>query len=147
MLFNVPQNIDVEDKIVGPLTAKQLGWMGAILGIGGAAWTLNDNKITAILIILPVALFCSAAAFYRPYGQPLLGFLGHAATYMFKPKVYVWKRYADKAKAVHVDTARKMAEKRKADPLAGIHDLASSLDSGGKERSDKVLEMLKQKKK
>ena len=31
MLFNVPQYIDVEDKIVGPLTGKQLLWM---IGMG-----------------------------------------------------------------------------------------------------------------
>lgn len=147
MLFNVPQNIDVEDKIVGPFTAKQLGWLGAILGIGGVVWMMNSNKITAVLIILPVALFCSAAAFYRPYGQPFLGFLAHAATYMFKPKVYVWKRYAEKTKAMSVEVTKKRVKQIKTDPLANIHDLASSLDSGGKERSEKLMEMLKQNKK
>jgi len=35
MLFNVPQFIDIEDKIVGPLTAKQLGWLalGSVIAL------------------------------------------------------------------------------------------------------------------
>ena len=31
MLINVPQDIDVEDKVAGPLTMKQLGWL---IGLG-----------------------------------------------------------------------------------------------------------------
>ncbi|EKD71060.1 MAG: hypothetical protein ACD_46C00281G0001, partial [uncultured bacterium] len=30
MLINVPQYIDVEDKVAGPLTIKQLGWLIAL---------------------------------------------------------------------------------------------------------------------
>lgn len=148
MLFNVPQNIDVEDKIVGPLTAKQLGWLGGLFGVGAAIWTLSSDKLVAILAILPLALFCTAAAFYRPYGQPFLGFLVHAAFYMFKPKVYVWKRYAEKTKKAPITVIKKItAEQNGKNPLEDIHELARSLDSGGKERSDKLVEMLKQKKK
>jgi hypothetical protein len=43
MLFNVPQFIDVEDKIAGPLTVKQVLWligMGAVLFI---VWTFFDT--------------------------------------------------------------------------------------------------------
>ena len=48
MQFNIPQFIDKEDKIVGPLTAKQLGWMfggGAILLV---LWNLLD--MTAFIL-------------------------------------------------------------------------------------------------
>ena len=44
MISNVPQFIDTEDKIVGPLTAKQLGWMA----VGGVlfliVWTTLDRS-------------------------------------------------------------------------------------------------------
>ena len=91
MLFNVPQYIDVEDKIAGPLTAKQLLWM---IGMGAMLmfmWSIFDKALFFILAIPVICLFV-AFAFYRPYNQPLVSFIGSAIMYMVRPKIYVWNR-------------------------------------------------------
>ncbi|MDO9231235.1 MAG: PrgI family protein [bacterium] len=98
MLFNVPQFIDIEDKIVGPLTAKQLGW----LGIAGVLLLIFWSTLV-FSTFLPVAIITlgifGALAFYKPYNQPLLNFLMSGVNFFMKPKVYVWKRYYDNMKA------------------------------------------------
>lgn len=91
MLFNVPQYIDVEDKVAGPLTAKQLLWM---IGMGASLmilWNLFD-KASFFVIAIPVTCAFVALAFYRPYGQPLIMFIGSAILFIVRPKVYVWSR-------------------------------------------------------
>ena len=91
MLFNVPQFIDIEDKIVGPFTAKQLGWMA----IAGIILLILWNTLDASAFILSGIIVCAifgALAFYRPYNQPLTKFIASSFHFAFKPKMYIWKR-------------------------------------------------------
>jgi hypothetical protein len=92
MHYNVPQFIDIEDKIVGPLTAKQLLWL---FGLGGTLflmWVMIGSKLNFILIAIPVSFLFLALAFYRPYGQPLSKFIVSMFLFFVKPKVYMWQR-------------------------------------------------------
>ncbi len=97
MLFNVPQFIDIEDKIVGPLTAKQLGWLGIAGILLLIFWSTLVFSTFIPVAIVTLAIF-GALAFYRPYNQPLLNFLMSGVNFFLKPKVYVWKRYYDNMK-------------------------------------------------
>jgi len=94
-MSNVPQFIDIEDKIVGPLTAKQLGWLalgGVILLVLWALLALPAFIFAAVF----VAILFGGLAFYRPYNQPLLSFIMSSVGFMFKPKMYIWKRLPEK---------------------------------------------------
>jgi hypothetical protein len=95
MLFNIPQFIDKEDKIVGFLTAKQLGWL-----LGGGAlllvlWTILDTT-GLIIVAVPIVAIFGALAFYQPNGQPLIGFLLSSFSFVTHPKVYIWHRVSEK---------------------------------------------------
>ena len=98
MQFNVPQFIDIEDKIVGPLTAKQLGW----LALGGLAalitWNLLDFGAFVIAVIF-IGMIFGGLAFYRPYGQPLVKFLTSSVFFVSRPKMYVWRRGTEKMRS------------------------------------------------
>ncbi len=74
MLINVPQYIDVEDKIAGPLTAKQLGWIVGLGIILLVLWNMLPKPVFFILG-LPLSVLFVALAFYKPYGQPLGSFV------------------------------------------------------------------------
>ncbi len=107
MFSNVPQFIDTEDKIVGPLTAKQLGWLaiaGVLLLI---LWNTLDMSSFLFSAIIIGGIF-GALAFYRPYNQPLLTFMVSSVMFAFNPKMYVWKR-----NYVNIKTARVTAPKNK----------------------------------
>ncbi|MFA7208664.1 MAG: PrgI family protein [Parcubacteria group bacterium] len=127
-LFNVPQFIDIEDKIVGPLTAKQLGWMGAAGVILLVAWSILDLTAFIIAGIITGIIF-GGLAFYRPNGQPLLYFIFSAISFAFRPKIYIWKRVADKSVLGFTP-----AQKTKAEKNAKIEALAP------KEISDRKIE-------
>lgn len=91
MMFNVPQFIDIEDKVAGPLTWRQLLWM---IGMGISLLILYNvlPGIAFVVIAIPIVLLFSALAFYRPQGQSLISFLGHGFFFFFRPKVAVWER-------------------------------------------------------
>lgn len=99
MQFNIPQFIDKEDKIVGPLTAKQLGWLFGAGAIMLVLWAFLDNS-ALIAAAIPIALIFGALAFYRPNNQPLISFLFASIHYFIRPKIYVWKRIPEPARQV-----------------------------------------------
>ncbi len=94
MLFNIPQFIDKEDKIVGPLTAKQLGWSFGAGGVLLMLWAILDIS-AFIMASIPVAAVFGALAFYRPNNMSLIAFLFASVQFFFRPKMYIWKRLPD----------------------------------------------------
>ena len=91
MLFNIPQFIDKEDKIVGPLTAKQLGWCAAGGVLVFLAWARLDFS-GFIVASIPIILLTLALAFYRPNGMSLIFFFVSSMNFLYKPKVYLWRQ-------------------------------------------------------
>lgn len=91
MQFGVPQFIDVEDKIVGPLTAKQTIYL--IFGGGVILLTFTFfNFLFFVLIMAVVAPLTLAFAFYKPKGVPLAQVLSSAMDYFTSNHLYVWRR-------------------------------------------------------
>jgi len=147
MLFNTPQYIDVEDKIAGPLTAKQLMWM---FGMGATLlvfWGVFD-QMTFIISAVPVVALFSAFAFYKPQGQPLIKFIIWGILFMFQKKSYVWKReYAQKKTQKETEehkTSDLLIRKQEKQEILSknIEDLAKTMDSEGKERNEKIMELI-----
>jgi hypothetical protein len=91
MQHQVPQFIEIEDKIFGPLTFKQFLYVGAGAAIGFICW-VSLPKIIAILIGAPLVGFFMAAAFYKVNGRPFLVFFEGVVKYMFGAKLYIWKK-------------------------------------------------------
>jgi len=144
MLINVPQYIDVEDKIVGPLSAKQLGWIIALGIILLILWNMVPVAVFFILGI-PVAIFFVAMAFYKPYGQPAGSFLIFGIMYFFRPKVYMWKRTPERvANTVQKTQAMKAALPDKHISSQTLSELAKLLDSEGATSNPELEKMLKQ---
>lgn len=143
MLINVPQYIDVEDKIAGPLTAKQLGWLIALGVILLILWNVVPMPVFFIIGI-PLSILLVAFAFYKPYGQPLGSFVIFGVMYFFRPKVYVWKRTPQQvAKAVQKVQTNTNQTVEKHISSESLRDLAQLLDSEGTEHSSEVEKILK----
>lgn len=105
MLTNVPQFIDVEDKIVGPLTGKQLGWLASGGVIFLVLWNYLDTQALILAGIVDFGLF-GALAFYRPYGRSLVSFVTSSIIFVFRPKVYIWRRLVEKTSATSKSKAK-----------------------------------------
>jgi len=91
MRFQVPQYIDVEDKIFGPLSFKQFIYVGGGAGICAVAFLLLP-KFIAIIISIPVAVFAAALAFYKVNEKPFINIAEAFFTYITGSKLYIWKK-------------------------------------------------------
>ncbi len=91
MQFKVPQFIDIEDKIIGPLTLKQFIYLLGGLGIIAISWFYFKLGLF-IIISIPIAIFTLGLAFYKINGRPLVSILGSLIKYITKPRLYLWKK-------------------------------------------------------
>lgn len=91
MMFNVPQFIDVEDKIAGPLTWRQILWMIGMAAVLMILYGIFDSA-TFFVLAIPVVIVFALFAFYRPNGVTMIEFAMHGVLFLFQPKVAVWER-------------------------------------------------------
>src|SRR3990167_7822711 len=85
--YQVPQFIEVEDKIFGPLTFKQFIYLAGGGGLSLAFFTLLPFWL-AVIFIIPVAVFAAALAFYEVNVRPFIVVLEHAFGYLLGNKLY-----------------------------------------------------------
>ncbi|PIQ67093.1 MAG: hypothetical protein COV95_00585, partial [Candidatus Zambryskibacteria bacterium CG11_big_fil_rev_8_21_14_0_20_40_24] len=71
MRFQVPQYIEVEDKIFGPFTLKQFIYMAGGAGGAVAAFSLLPSFL-AILIAVPLVLLSAALTFVKINNRPFI---------------------------------------------------------------------------
>ncbi len=91
MRFQVPQFIEVEDKIFGPLTFKQFIYIAGGAGIAFVVYSILP-LFFAILFIVPVVGFSLALAFYKINNKPFISVMEYALKYTLSNKLYVWKK-------------------------------------------------------
>ncbi len=92
MRYQVPQFIEIEDKIFGPFTLKQFIY---IVGGGGICYTLYKflPLPVALILMLPVGAFSGALAFYRVNPKkPFLESVDDIIKYALGKKLYVWEK-------------------------------------------------------
>lgn len=105
MQYQVPQFIEIEDKIFGPLTLKQFLYLAGGGGLCLIFFTLLPLWLTVILGI-PVMAFAAALAFYQVNGRPLIVAVEHGFGYVLGSKLYLWKqRQRGAAKAAPAEPA------------------------------------------
>lgn len=107
MQFNVPQFIEIESKIIGPLTFKQVIYVGGSLGISYLTLKILPTFL-AIPIIIIVLLFGWALTFLpkRKYGKPFISIVESAFKYIVKERLYTWKREERAPKPTENEPAR-----------------------------------------
>lgn len=103
MRYQVPQFIEVEDKIFGPLTLKQFIYLAGGGGVCLMLFTLLPLFL-ALPLAVPVVALSVGLAFYQVNGRPLVHALEHATSYFFGPKLYLWKQRERIQKPAEVET-------------------------------------------
>ncbi len=93
MRFEVPQFVDIEDKIFGPLTFKQFIYLAGGGGLAVVIWIFLP-KLIGIPIIAAVAAFAIALAFYKFNGKPFVTLIEAALKYATGGKLYIWRKEA-----------------------------------------------------
>jgi hypothetical protein len=128
MRFAVPQFIDVEDKIFGPLTFRQFVYLA---GGGGLAYV--SLKLLPIYFGLPLAAglatFALALAFFRVNDKPFINVVEAAFNYGIGDKLYIWK-HEKTAKKKEVEAIEEAERKQYLPHISEskLHDIAWGLD-------------------
>lgn len=97
MQHQVPQFIDVEDKIFGPLSVRQFIYLAGGAGMIIMLFVFLPRFLAAV-IALPVAALAGGLAFYSVNGRGLLFVLKDAVQYFVNTKLFVWEKREKKAK-------------------------------------------------
>lgn len=105
MRYQVPQFIEVEDKIFGPFTFKQFAYMAGGAGLAFIAYRFLPIYLS-IFIIVPALALGAALAFYRMNGRPFIDMMESAFNYIISNKLYIWKKEPKKV----VDIEKKETE-------------------------------------
>lgn len=94
MRFEVPQFIEIEDKIFGPLTWRQFVYLGG--GVGAAVVIfLVFGFFVFLLLGLPIGILAGALAFFPVNNRPFSYFLEAIYNYVTNDKLYLWHQKAD----------------------------------------------------
>ncbi len=143
MRFQVPQFIEVEDKIFGPLTIKQFIYLAGGAGLSFILFRLLPLPI-AIILIAGVFALVLGLAFYQINNRPLIYVLQNAFGFLVSDKLYLWKKIEKSPeKAKNQNNENPMGSPIYVPKLSQgkLHDLTWSLDikenrNDEEERSD-----------
>lgn len=91
MRFEVPQFIDIEDKIFGPLTWRQFLYLGGGVGMAVVIF-LTTNFIVFIIFGLPLAILALALSFFKINNRPFSYFLEAMFNYITGQRMYFWRK-------------------------------------------------------
>ncbi len=139
MDYQVPQFIDVEDKIFGPLTLKQFIYIAGGAGLC-AIIVLSLPLLIAIVLALPVAALAAALAFYKVNGKSFVEVLEAGFMYFIGRRLYLWRK--DREAEMPVITQKVDAATTLPPPTGlsrkKLEDLAWSLDVRDTGNPDKL---------
>ena len=97
MQFQVPQFIETEDKIIGPLTLKQFLYLAAAGAVSFILFFILQFWLW-IVTTMVFGVIAATFAFIRYNGQPFAKTFLAAIGYAWNPKMYLWQREEVKLK-------------------------------------------------
>lgn len=125
--FQIPQFIDYEDKVIGPLTIKQFLWLLAGGAIVFVLW-VSFPLILFIILGIPIAILFLALAFYKINGRPFIIFITSSINYFIHPKMLLWKGERKEKKPVFAEEKEIEEEKIEKISKSALEKLAAKLD-------------------
>ncbi|MGD0976713.1 MAG: PrgI family protein [Minisyncoccia bacterium] len=92
MRFQVPQFIETETKLVGPLTLRQFIYIGAGALIIFLLRYVLTSVFLWIMADIPIGALAAGLAFYKIDSVPLPRYLVSATSFLFGGKKYIYKK-------------------------------------------------------
>ena len=88
--YKVPQNVEADDKLIGPFSFRQFIYLIAVAMAGGIAWGLAQIFIGLAIIPLPIIIFFGALALPLRKDQPMEIYMAAMVSYYLKPRKRLW---------------------------------------------------------
>lgn len=130
--YKVPQNIDLEDKIVGPFTMKQFAYLmgGGLLiyAIYQIFLPYENGIIYTVILALPVAFLALALTFIKINDRPFEKFIVNYFQFLFSPKRRIWSRGYETPMVIIKTPVKQKASTTAQEKKASLNDIATSLE-------------------
>jgi hypothetical protein len=105
MRFQVPQFIEVEDKIFGPFTFKQFLYLAGGAGMIAIFFTLLP-RVLAFIVAIPIVALSLALTFYKINNRPFISVLESYFKYITARKLFIWKMEARGTKQISMENGQ-----------------------------------------
>lgn len=129
--YQVPQFIEMEAKIIGPLSLKQFGYVAAPL-VFGLILSAFLKLYMVFIITLPFFMLGVALAFFKISGIPFPRYLMGMLKFSFQNKVYIFKNDKEELKVFNLKKLEEIEKllKNKEENKSGLIRLASFIQVG-----------------
>jgi hypothetical protein len=134
-VYKVPQDVEADDKLIGPFSFRQFIYIIiAIIGIG-LAWGLAQLFVGLALIPMPIIILFGALALPLRKDQPMEIYLAAVVSFHLKPRKRLWQ--PDGIQSLVEITAPKVVEVQRVKNLSQteaeqrLSYLADIVDTGG----------------
>jgi hypothetical protein len=132
--YKVPQDVEAEDHILGPLTLKQ--FIYAIVAIAWAGmffFILKQVLLLYVIVVLPISLLFLLLAFYKRDGQNFEQLLIALVGFFANSRRRIWRK-EEVVESFHVEPAKpkeELSQRNPADVRAELTRLGELADSRG----------------
>lgn len=90
-VYKVPQDVEAEDKLLGPFSFKQFIFLIITVMALAIAYGLSQVLFPLAIIPLPIAIFFAVLALPLRKDQPMEVYVAAIISFILKPKVRLWK--------------------------------------------------------
>ena len=109
--YKVPQDVEAEDKLLGPFTFRQFIYLLIAFALGGIAFVLFQIFPVLVIIPIPFIVFLFVLALPLKKDQPMETYLAAVISYYTKPHKRIWE--PGEAESTIVITAPKKQEENR----------------------------------
>ncbi len=89
--YKVPQDVEADDKLIGPFSFRQFIYLVIVALAMAAAYGLSRIFIGLVILPLPIILFFGAIALPLRKDQPMEIYLAAMVKFFLKPRVRLWQ--------------------------------------------------------
>lgn len=134
-VYKVPQDVEADDKLIGPFSFRQFIYLIIVALSGALAWGLFQLFPLLVIVPLPIIVFFGALALPLRKDQPMEIYMAAMVSYYLKPRKRLWE--ADGIESLIEITVPKTIEFERTKNLSQgeaqerLGYLAELVDSGG----------------
>ena len=89
-VYKVPQDVEADDKLLGPFSFRQFIYLGVVAMSIGVAYGLGKLLLPLFVIPLPITLLFGALALPLRKDQPMETYLAAIVSFYLKPRRRLW---------------------------------------------------------
>lgn len=133
--YKVPQDVEADDKLIGPFSFRQFVYLMIAAGLCFVAWLLLSVFAPLVIIPLPLIILFIVLALPLKKDQPMETYLAALINFYLNPRKRIW-RPGQPESTIEI-TAPKTVEKSLTKDITGseathrLSFLADLVDSGG----------------